>query len=103
MKTMNKSTGYGHGCGETTSDVESKYAESEPMPCRSEPSSPREIQIRPLNSGYFVRVGCQEVAVESTEKLISTLSAYLYDTDTFEKEWYSKNTRNRLDNITFSG
>jgi hypothetical protein len=59
----------------------------------------RGISINPLNSGYMVKVGCQSVAVESTEKLIDMLNKYLTDPADFEKKWYSKNVRNRLDNI----
>jgi len=59
----------------------------------------RGISINPLSSGYMVKVGCQSVAVESTEKLIDMLNKYLTDPDDFERKWYSNNVINRLDNI----
>jgi hypothetical protein len=59
----------------------------------------RGISINPLSSGYMVKVGCQSVAVESTERLIDMLSKYLTDPADFERKWYSKNVRNRLENI----
>lgn len=62
-------------------------------------SKPREIAIKPLGSGYYVKVGCQELAVESTEKLITMLNSYLSNPSEFERKWYSKDVRNRLDNI----
>ncbi len=65
----------------------------------SNQSEPRGISINPLNSGYMVKVGCQSVAVETTEKLIDMLNKYLTDPSEFERKWYSKNNRNRLENI----
>lgn len=62
-------------------------------------SNVRGISINPLNSGYMVKVGCQSVAVESTEKLIDMLNKYLSNPSDFETKWYSKDVRNRLDNI----
>jgi hypothetical protein len=59
----------------------------------------RGISINPLSSGYMVKVGCQSVAVESTERLIDMLNKYLTDPADFERKWYSKNVRNRLENI----
>jgi len=60
----------------------------------------RGISINPLSSGYMVKVGCQSVAVETTEKLIDMLNKYLTDPVDFERKWYSKTVRNRLDNIS---
>lgn len=62
-------------------------------------SSLREINISPLNSGFMVRVGCQTVAVEKSETLITMLTKYLNNPSEFEKKWYSKNVINRLENI----
>ena len=58
--------------------------------------SPREVNIRPLSSGYLVNVGCQSVAVETTEKLLSTLGDYLNDPAGFERKWYKNKNRNKL-------
>jgi hypothetical protein len=35
------------------------------------------VNIRPLNYGFIVEVGCQTFAIERVEDLISKLSAYL--------------------------
>jgi hypothetical protein len=65
-------------------------------PVRTEP---RDISINPLSSGYMVKVGCQSVAVETTETLIDMIHKYLTDPSDFESKWYSKSVRNRLENI----
>ena len=63
------------------------------------PSELRGVSINPLSSGYMVKVGCQSVAVETTETLLKMLDKYLNDPDGFERKWYSKDVRNRLENI----
>ena len=62
-------------------------------------NSIRNISIEPLNSGYIVRVGCQNAAVETTETLLAALTKYLNNPDDFERAWYSNNNRNKLQNI----
>ncbi len=59
----------------------------------------RDVSINPLSSGYLVKVGCQTVAVETTEKLVDMLNKYLTNPHEFERKWYSKDVRNRLENI----
>ena len=59
----------------------------------------RGVSINPLSSGYMVKVGCQSVAVETTDKLLDMLGKYLNDPQGFEKKWFSKDVRNRLENI----
>ena len=59
-------------------------------------SNLREINIKPLSSGFLVNVGCQTVAVETVETLVSNLTAYLNNPMAFEKAWYSKKTQNKL-------
>lgn len=39
----------------------------------------REINIRPLNHGFIVTVGCQTLAIETAETLVEKLTAYLKD------------------------
>ena len=63
------------------------------------PKSLRSIEIDPLSSGFLVRVGCQRIAIETPDKLIYMLTKYLTDPTKFEKEWYSKDVINKLDNI----
>ena len=54
-------------------------------------SQAREINIRPLNFGYVVNIGCQTFAIESVEKLVSNLEKYLNSPNDTEKEWFSGN------------
>lgn len=61
--------------------------------------STRDIKITPLSSGFLVKVGCQSIAVETNEKLVDMLAKYLADPFGFERKWYSKDVRNRLENI----
>ena len=51
----------------------------------------REINIRPLNHGYVVNIGCQTFAIESVDKLVSNLEKYLNSPIETEKEWFSGN------------
>ncbi len=59
----------------------------------------RNINIEPLSSGYMVRVGCQTVAIETTDKLVEALTRYLNDPQGVEKAWYARPTRNKLENL----
>lgn len=59
----------------------------------------RDVHIERLSSGYLVNVGCQRVAVETTNKLITMLGKYYENPKEFEKQWYSQDVVNRLDNI----
>lgn len=56
----------------------------------------REINIQPLNSGYLVRVGCQSVAVETTEKLVLALGSYLTNPNDFERDWNKNPNRSKI-------
>ncbi len=69
-------------------------------PCRYEACMPeqpqainqkpkiREMIIKQLDLGYVVRVGCQEFAIETSEKLLVGLGAYLKDPQGTEKAWF---------------
>ena len=63
---------------------------NDPQPLTSA-SQAREINIRPLNHGYVVNIGCQTFAIESVEKLVSNLEKYLNSPIEIEKEWFSGN------------
>ena len=63
---------------------------NEPQPLASAQQA-REINIRPLNHGYVVNIGCQTFAIESVEKLVSNLEKYLNSPIETEKEWFSGN------------
>jgi hypothetical protein len=64
---------------------------------QAEPSNYlREVNIRPLDSGYFVKVGCQSVAVETTETLLKALGEYLNNPDSFERAWNKNKNRSKL-------
>jgi hypothetical protein len=52
------------------------------------PSKARNVEIRPLDHGYLVTVGCQRVAIESVEKLIVSLERYLKNPDLATQEYY---------------
>ena len=54
-------------------------------------SQAREINIRPLNHGYVVNIGCQTFAIESVDKLVSNIEKYLNSPIETEKEWFSGN------------
>ncbi len=56
----------------------------------------REVHIKPLNSGYLVNVGCQTVAVETTETLLKALGEYLNNPSEFERNWNRNPNRNKL-------
>lgn len=46
-----------------------------------------EINIRPLNSGYVVGVGCQSFAFENKEKMMKMIQAFLNDPQTVGTNW----------------
>ena len=56
----------------------------------------REINIKPLDSGYLVKVGCQSVAVETTEILLKALGEYLDNPTESERKWNKNKNRNKL-------
>ena len=56
----------------------------------------REVRIQPLDSGYLVKVGCQSVAVETTEALIKNLNDYLTRPAAFERAWFKNQNRSKL-------
>lgn len=58
--------------------------------------SARDVKIVTLNSGYLVRVGCQSIAVETTETLMTRLAEYLDNPNAFESKWFSNDKRNKL-------
>ena len=56
----------------------------------------REVRIQPLDSGYLVKVGCQSVAVETTEALVKALNDYLTRPEAFERAWFKNKNRSKL-------
>ncbi len=48
----------------------------------------REVRIKQLNHGYFIEIGCQQFAIETSEKLLSALGNYMKDPDGTEKAWF---------------
>ena len=102
-------TGRGYPAGETAEDTDIAIEAAEPA---AEPEgygdvigtpsnfgSTRDVKITPLSSGFLVKVGCQSVAVETNERLVDMLGKYVNDPQGFESKWYSKDVRNRLENI----
>ena len=47
-----------------------------------------DIRIEGLNYGYLVKVGCQSAAIETKEKLVRWLDAYLINPDKVKAEWF---------------
>lgn len=47
-----------------------------------------DIHIEGLNYGYLVRVGCQSAAIETREKLVRWLDAYLTDPAGVMENWF---------------
>lgn len=47
----------------------------------------RNITITSVLNGFSARVGCQTVVFTSVEALVSSLSSYLQDPDSFEKDF----------------
>lgn len=78
---------------------EQEQEETRPMSmsedCDMEAPAPerkaQNITIHPLNYGYNVKVGCQVFAVETVEKLIKNIKAYLEDPQTTERKWTDNN------------
>ena len=56
--------------------------------CAPTPSKARNVEIKQLDHGYLVTVGCQQVAIESVEKLIVSLERYLKNPDAATQEYY---------------
>ena len=48
------------------------------------------IQIEPVLNGYVVRVGCQTVVFETTDKLLDELRRYMADPQRVEKEYQTQ-------------
>jgi len=59
--------------------------------CEAEAAVPasrmHNISIHALDFGFNVKIGCQNFAVETPEKLIKNLEAYLKDPQGTEKKW----------------
>jgi hypothetical protein len=47
----------------------------------------RDIQIKSLNHGYIVTIGCQSFAIEEIKTLIKHLETYLRDPAKTERDW----------------
>lgn len=56
----------------------------------------REIAISPALNGYIVKVGCQRLVFETSDRMVSELSNYLNDPEATEDE-YIKNAVNPME------
>lgn len=63
------------------------------------PAPKREITITPLSSGYVVKVGCQSIAVETTERLVKHLGLYLADPNSYERKWMGSDKTNKFESF----
>src|SRR5208283_2781499 len=50
----------------------------------------REILIKQIDYGYLVKVGCQSLAIETSEKLLLGLKKYLDNPITTENKYFNK-------------
>ncbi len=58
-------------------------------PIESDRDRKHQITIEPLDYGYLVSVGCQKLAVESSERLIKKLGEYLANPGAIQSTWFS--------------
>lgn len=59
-----------------------------PIEALNPKNSIRGIGIEQLNYGYLVKVGCNTFAIETAEKLIGKLAAYIKNPAETEKKWF---------------
>lgn len=52
---------------------------------------PHEINIKPLDAGYVVKVGCKEFAIATRAELIKKLDEYLAQPDKIEEKFNNGN------------
>jgi len=53
-------------------------------------SEVKRIMISALHHGYLVEVGCQRIAIENVDKLVTTLRAYLKDPEETERRYSNR-------------
>lgn len=70
-------------CGETDEDC----CETAERPVAPMSRGKYPITIHHLDFGYNVKIGCQTFAVETPEKLLKNLEAYLKDPSGTERKW----------------
>lgn len=69
---------------------QNEYPTMQELPNDPMPQSPGySIHIEPLNFGYMVRVGCQSFAIETADKLVTAMAAYLADPAKVQKQWFA--------------
>lgn len=89
-------TGEGYGNDRVDVDRDEVGYEMEAVETPASLNNLREVRIQPLDSGYLVKVGCQSVAVETTEALIKNLNDYLTRPAAFERAWFKNQNRSKL-------
>lgn len=62
------------------------YAPNQPATIAPE-NNIRTINIRQLNHGYIVEVGCQTLAIESSSKLIALFAEYVTNPNATEQKY----------------
>lgn len=65
------------------------FNETDAGPCPN-PANIYNINIKQLNYGYVVNIGCQSFAIENSETLIKGLSNYLKSPSECENIWMNK-------------
>ena len=96
--TISENTGItgsiGTGISYRTTDCESEGDESEggeidPSAVYKGNGKIRNIQIKGLDYGFTIQVGCQSFAIETPEKVCSKLLEYMKNPNSIERDWFS--------------
>jgi hypothetical protein len=79
--------------GNTVVGTDRGYAVPDPRPMEATTQAKpnmRAFTVQPLDHGYIVQVGCTSFAIESKERLIEKLAAYITDPAGTEAKWNNK-------------
>lgn len=72
-----------------TTDCESEGDVIDPSAGYKGKSKIRNIQIKGLDYGFTVQIGCQNFAVETPEKVCSKLLEYMKNPNSIERDWFN--------------
>ncbi len=78
---------YNSDRAEVAQDNTTYRGEDIPMPVEGGYSSNYEVNIRPITSGFILRVGCQEIAVESGSDVAKLIQIYLSGDKEIGDKW----------------
>jgi hypothetical protein len=63
----------------------------ETVPVRENNNKIRELNLREVNRGYIVNVGCHTFAISTKEELLPLLTQYINEPSLIEERWFSDN------------